>query len=338
MFFLGNMLGSNERGRNRVEENYLQSLIGKGVQIHRGGPDSNTGKLLDVTDDYVALQKDDGEIIYFKTSHIKSIRENPMIKFNSLLNVDESLFIKASTFQEMASQLKEQNVRINGVGPESKVGKLIDIRDDFVIIFTEDDGLIFYKDQHIKSLSTPIETSESSNELGEKEEEPVEEQVVKEVVDTELENLLKLSEASNLNDVLTNLKYSWVKVNRKGPESVEGLLVDSNDQQLVLAVDNEILRISTYHVKNISVSSKKSKEESEKSEGNSSEKATEKNSKQDNSKQKDSSKEESNEQNSNEHGSENVSEAQRLFEERLAVVARKRNRRKRKNAIKNRGK
>ena len=247
-----------------MEDNYLQSLIGSGVQIHRGGPDSNTGKLLDVTDDYVALQKDDGEIIYFKTSHIKSIRENAMIKFNSLLNVDETQFIKASTFQNMASQLKEQNVRINGNGPESKVGRLIDVRDDYVIIYTEEDGLIFYKDQHIKSLSTPIEKSQSTDESVEKEHESTEEVEVEEIPieDTKLEHLLKLSVAASMNDVLTNLRYSWIKVNRKGPESVEGLLVDSNEQQLVLAVDNEILRISTYHIKNFSVKSKKSKEES----------------------------------------------------------------------------
>ncbi|MET0786749.1 MAG: hypothetical protein ABWX61_07565 [Paenisporosarcina sp.] len=324
-----------------MEDNYLQSLVGKGVQIHRGGPDSNTGKLLDVTEDYVALQKDDGEIIYFKTSHIKSIRENAMIKFNSLLNTDESLYIKANKFQDMASQLKEQNVRINGKGPESRLGKLIDVRDDYVIIYTEDDGLIFYKDQHIKSLSTPFEKMESTNDSGEKETEPITEEVLEEVpkVNTELENLLKLSAAASMNDVLTNLKYSWIKVNRKGPESVEGLLVDSNDQHLVLAVDNEILRISTYHIKNFSVNIKTSKEETEETNNskddseNSKEVSKDKSSEQKESKQKDSNKNESKEQNS-----ENVSEAQQVYEERLKVAARKRNRRIRKNAIQNKKK
>ena len=311
-----------------MEDNYLQSLVGKGVQIHRGGPDSNTGKLLDVTEDYVALQKDDGEIIYFKTSHIKSIRENAMIKFNSLLNTDETLFIKASKFQEMASQLKEQNVRINGKGPESRIGKLVDVRDDYVIIYTVDDGLIFYKDQHIKSLSTPLEKVESTNDSGEKETEQNTEELlnVEEVpkVNTELENLLKLSAAASMNDLLSNLKYSWIKVNRKGPESVEGLLVDSSDQHLVLAVDNEILRISTYHIKNFSVNTKTSKEEPEETNNS-----------------KDESEGKSSEQNDNEskeQNTEDVSEAQKLFEERLKVAARKRNRRIRKNNLQNKEK
>ncbi|MDX1770584.1 MAG: hypothetical protein R3328_03535 [Planococcaceae bacterium] len=311
-----------------MEDNYLQSLVGKGVQIHRGGPDSNTGKLLDVTEDYVALQKDDGEIIYFKTSHIKSIRENAMIKFNSLLNTDETLFIKASKFQEMASQLKEQNVRINGKGPESRIGKLVDVRDDYVIIYTVDDGLIFYKDQHIKSLSTPLEKVESTNDSGEKETEQNTEELlnVEEVpkVNTELENLLKLSAAASMNDLLSNLKYSWIKVNRKGPESVEGLLVDSNDQHLVLAVDKEILRISTYHIKNFSVNTKTSKEEPEETNNS-----------------KDESEGKSSEQNDNEskeQNTEDVSEAQKLFEERLKVAARKRNRRIRKNNLQNKEK
>ena len=317
---------SKERGRNRVEDNYLQSLVGKGVQIHRGGPDSNTGKLLDVTEDYVALQKDDGEIIYFKTSHIKSIRENAMIKFNSLLNTDESLFIKASKFQEMASQLKEQNVRINGKGPESRIGKLIDVRDDYVIIYTEDDGLIFYKDQHIKSLSTPLEKLESTNDSEEKETDQNTEELLEEgevpKVNTELENLLKLSSAASMNDVLTNLKYSWIKVNRKGPESVEGLLVDSNDQHLVLAVDREVLRISTYHIKNFSVNTKTSKDPEE-------------------TYNLDEESQDTNEQIDNElkeQTTENISVAQQLFEERLKVAIRKRNRRIRKNALQNKNK
>ncbi len=324
-----------------MEDNYLQSLVGKGVQIHRGGPDSNTGKLLDVTEDYVALQKDDGEIIYFKTSHIKSIRENAMIKFNSLLNTDESLFIKASKFQEMASQLKEKNVRINGKGPESRVGKLVDVRDDYVIIYTVDDGLIFYKDQHIKSLSTPLEKIESTNDTGEADTDQNTEELLEEAevpkVNTELENLLKLSAAASMNDLLSNLKYSWIKVNRKGPESVEGLLVDSNDQHLVLAVDNEILRISTYHIKNFSVNTKTSKEEPEETNNskdnskNSKEESKGKSTEQNESKQKDFNK-------TKEQKSENVSEAQQLYEERLKVALRKRNQRIRKNAILNKKK
>ena len=150
-------------------------------------------------------------------------------------------------------------------------------------------------------------------------------------VNTELENLLKLSAVASMNDLLSNLKYSWIKVNRKGPESVEGLLVDSSDQHLVLAVDNEILRISTYHIKNFSVNTKTSKEEPEEK----------KDSKEDSKNSKDESKDKSSEQNdndSNEQNTEDVSEAQKLFEERLKVAARKRNRRIRKNALQNKKK
>lgn len=307
-----------------MQDNYLQSLIGKGVQIHRGGPDSNTGKLLDVTEEYVALQKDDGEIIYFKTSHIKSIRENAMIKFNSLLNPDETFFIKASKFQEMASQLKKQHVRINGKNSESRVGRLIDVREDYVIIYTEVDGLIFYKDQHIKSLSTPIKKMESINVVGEKETNPNSEEIKEEIpmVNVELENLLKISSATTLNGVLKNLKYSWIKVNRKGPESVEGLLIDSNDQHLLLAVDREVLRISTYHIKNFSVNTKTSKEDHEVANNSNDELKGEF----------------SGENESKEQKSKTVSQAQLLFEEHLKVATRKRNRRIRKKVLQNKWK
>jgi spore coat protein B len=312
-----------------LEEDYLSSLVGRAVQIYRGGPDSNNGRLLNVKGDYLALQKDDGEIVYYKTSHIKSVRENSMIKFNSLLNIEDSgNLIKAETFNELAANLKEQTVRINGKGPESKVGKIIEVKEDFILLYTKEDGLIFYKEQHIKSLSFPNknedtkeekETNTTKPEESKKDESPTEE------TNTEEHDLMQIYGhimAENMNDVLTNLKYSWVKINRKGPESLEGLLVDSNDNHLVLAVENEILRVSTYHVKNFSVNHKIKQEES--NEKNSSEKGSNgKELSEKESNQKEKKGEESNKKQSDE----NLAHEQRLNEQRINKIIRNRKRR-----------
>lgn len=327
-----------------MEEDYLSSLVGRAVQIYRGGPDSNNGRLLNVNGDYLALQKDDGEIVYYKTSHIKSVRENSMIKFNSLLNIENSgNLIKAETFNELAANLKEQTVRINGKGPESKVGKIIEVKEDFILLYTKEDGLIFYKEQHIKSLSFPNknedtkeekETNTTKPEESKKDESPTEE------TNTEEHDLMQIYGhimAENMNDVLTNLKYSWVKINRKGPESLEGLLVDSNDNHLVLAVENEILRVSTYHVKNFSVNHKIKQEES--NEKNSSEKdSNEKNSSEKGSNGKESNEKKSSEKESNQkekkgeesnknQSDENLAHEQRLNEQRINKIIRNRKRR-----------
>src|SRR5690606_12401100 len=54
-------------------------------------------------------------------------------------------------------------------------------------------------------------------------------------------------------DLLQKLKYSWVKINRGGPEKIEGVLVDSSEDYLVLTVNDEVNRIPIFHIRNVSV-------------------------------------------------------------------------------------
>ena len=213
------------------------------------------------------MQKEDGEIIYYKTEHIKSIRENSQIRFNSVLKVyDANNLFKADTFIELAVNFKNQTVRINGKGPESKLGTLLDVRDDFFVLSTDADGLIFYKEHHVKSLSHSIPAA--TNDAEEVEEVVKVKDGSSSFADEEaLEEVNKFAEmynqiaADTTNDLLSNLKYSWVKINRKGPESIEGMLVEANEDYLVLVVNNEIFRISTFHVKNFSVNPTKSEDQ-----------------------------------------------------------------------------
>lgn len=262
-----------------MKDEYLNSLVGRVVQVYRGGPDSNVGVLLDVNDDYLALQKQDGEIIYYKTAHIKSIKENSQIRFNSILKVlDSNNLVKAPTFNELVGHFKDQTISVNGKGPESRLGTLIDVKDDFLVLYSEQDGLMFYKEQHIKSFSHAIPQTSEEDVVEEeeivvptavKEEPPVQtEEVVVEPTEEELK-VNKMKEvyeqiiADNTVNLMSNLKYSWIKINRKGPESMEGLLVEANDDYLVLVVNNEIFRIATYHVKNFSLSVNPSEEQKE---------------------------------------------------------------------------
>jgi spore coat protein B len=236
-----------------MKDEYLSSLIGRAVQVYKGGPDSNVGVLLNVNSHYLTLQKEDGEIIYYKTEHIKSIRENSQIRFNSVLKVyDANNLFKADTFNELAVNFIDQTVRINGKGPESKQGALLDVRDDFFVLSTETDGLIFYKEHYVTSLShsIPVATiqvgmvKDGSHSI-------LEEETAEEL--NEFTEMYSQIAADTMNDLFSNLKYSWLKINRKGPESIEGRLVEANEDYLVLVVNNEIFRVSTFHVKNFSV-------------------------------------------------------------------------------------
>ncbi|WP_075619614.1 hypothetical protein [Paenisporosarcina indica] len=259
-----------------MKDAYFSSLIGRSVQVYRGGPNSNVGTLLDVSGDYLALQKENGEIIYYKTSHIKSIKENSQGRFNvkvyenSKVESSESvsntvqnpnaLLLQAHSFSDLAVNFKEQLVRINGKGPESKVGKLIDVKADYLILHDEQDGLTFYQEEHITSLSIAVLENEETDEEKENENENENEESSSSDSEAqlleEMNNLMEVYDqicADDICGVLANLKYCWIKINRKGPESIEGLLVDINEDHLVLVVKNEIFRIATFHVKNISV-------------------------------------------------------------------------------------
>ncbi len=248
-----------------MSDEYLSSLVGRSVQIYRGGPNSNTGILLSVNDDYLSLQKDDGNIIYYKTSHIKSIRENSQIRFNSILRAFDTTELRtAKSFNELCKDCKDQIVRINGKGPESKEGKLMDVKEDYIVLYTENEGLIFYKEHHITSISNVLT---DSNEEEDEDIEGIESQ--EEEQNFEEANFMKIYEhiaAENTNSLLENLKYTWIKLNRKGPESMEGILVESNEEYLVLVVNNEVFRISTFHVKNFSVNLSKAMQEDNKKE------------------------------------------------------------------------
>jgi len=289
-----------------MKDAYFSSLVGRSVQLHRGGPNSHVGKLLDVSEDYLAIQNEDGEIVYFKKDHIKSISESSQSRFNvtttettnestvtntnkvteteAELETTEQVLLKAACFAELAVNFKEQTVRINGQGPESKVGKMLDVKSDFLILHDDEDGLTFYNAQHIKSLSfADTETEDEESEDGDSNSENAEQ--TQEALVTQENNLLEVySEiaADNSLGILGNLKYCWVK----------------------LVVKDEVIRIATYHVKSFSVTVNYQQDQSNNQDSNN-ENSSNQNSNNQNSNNQNSNNDKSNNQNSNNDKSNN---------------------------------
>ena len=48
-----------------MKDAYFSSLIGRSVQVYRGGPNSNEGTLLDVNGDYLAILERNSVIFYY---------------------------------------------------------------------------------------------------------------------------------------------------------------------------------------------------------------------------------------------------------------------------------
>ena len=64
-------------------------------------------------------------------------------------------------------------------------------------------------------------------------------------------------------DILKDLKYKWVKINRGGPECVEGLLSEVHHGCITLVNGDEVIYVIKSHIKSVSQVVKCKKNEDE---------------------------------------------------------------------------
>ncbi|MEC3654422.1 spore coat protein [Bacillus siamensis] len=214
--------------RHRSDDNFLHAMEGKVITVYRGGPESKTGRLADIQSDYIALQVDN-KIVYYQWKHVKSVTENTS---ETLSPVEPAECEKADDFQDLISRMTNRTVQLNQGGPESKRGKLHETGDDFLVLETEDDGIVYFNADHVKSISAEQE------EDGQEEERP------------------EFEMADDFHGIFKRLIHKWVSINRGGPEAVEGILVDNSDGHYTLVKDKEVLRIYPFHIKSISAGAK----------------------------------------------------------------------------------
>ncbi|MFO1443014.1 hypothetical protein KDN24_07265 [Bacillus sp. Bva_UNVM-123] len=144
---------------------------------------------------------------------------------------------------DMMEALVNKVIKINRGGPESLTGKLLETGNDFLILLSQDDGVTYMKNQHIKSISENSKDSQKFNSY--------------------LLETLDYKTAYNFSDLMDNLRYQWVKINRGGPEKVEGVLYDVSDDFVTVIKNEEIVRVSMYHIRSISYGLKAEKNQVE---------------------------------------------------------------------------
>ena len=122
-------------------------------------------------------------------------------------------------------------VKIDRGGPESRVGKLLAVEKDYITLLTKEDGIIYYNRHHIKSL-----THNAKNLVQ---------------LDMELEDF-EFIQAKDFASVLECLRYRWVKINRGGPEMLEGIMDEVNEHFVTIISNEEVVRFSMFHMRNVS--------------------------------------------------------------------------------------
>lgn len=139
---------------------------------------------------------------------------------------------------ENLENLIGSKVRIFRGGPESRDGVLLDKQSDFLTLFTEQDGVVYYNLLHIKSVIKNSKDGHISNE------------------DEDNEDLCM--KANDFQDLLENLKGSRIRIDRGGPESRDGKLLDVFSDYLVLETEKEgVIYYKTHHIKSVSLMNQK---------------------------------------------------------------------------------
>lgn len=134
--------------------------------------------------------------------------------------------------KKMILSLVDKVVKVDRGGPESRVGMLLSAADDHFTLLSENDGIIYYNTQHIKSL-----TYNSKNQVE---------------FNLEIPKDFEYIQAEDFRGVLECLSLQWVKINRGGPETLEGVMDVVTDDYVTIVANEEIIRVALFHIRNIS--------------------------------------------------------------------------------------
>ncbi|QSB47404.1 hypothetical protein [Parageobacillus toebii] len=143
----------------------LKNLIGSMVKVNKGGPESKKGIVLLVAGDYMGLLTEDDGIVFYNTTHIKSISVQNRSQ-NIDQNIDQSTplsnspihydnyfdDIHAQNFLELFDYFAYKWVSINRGGPEAAEGILVQEEGEHYTLVNNDEVIRIYP-YHIKSIS-----------------------------------------------------------------------------------------------------------------------------------------------------------------------------------------
>ena len=133
-----------------------------------------------------------------------------------------------------------KQVKINTKGPEATLGILLYVAKDHLMLQTEKE-VIYYNLDHVKSAT--VDQDYVPETSGEKSFNPIKKRSIREV--------------------LAALRHKWITINRGGPEHLEGILVSTENDHILLVKQNELVCITLSHIKSFSTIETKIKEATE---------------------------------------------------------------------------
>ncbi|NEN83638.1 hypothetical protein [Paenibacillus elgii] len=134
--------------------------------------------------------------------------------------------VENSTFKSLIGS----EVKINRGGHDAITGKLIGVHSNYVALSSED-GAVYVNTTHVKSISqSPNQKSSGTNG-----------------------SITTHIKASSFNALLHELRHNFVKINRGGPEKLEGIISDVTSDHAIVITNNELIRVPLFHIKSVTV-------------------------------------------------------------------------------------
>ncbi|QUG82294.1 spore coat protein [Bacillus nitratireducens] len=139
-------------------------------------------------------------------------------------------------------------VRINRGGPESQKGAIVSVYADYFVLQNEKGEYHYYQLRHLKSITKNTKDGGIADSGGAEED-----------------------AAEDFETLLQGFKYRWVKINRGGPEKIEGILQDVSSDYVTLIIKEEVVLIALSHIKSVNYNAPVSGESDESSDEKSNE-------------------------------------------------------------------
>lgn len=144
--------------------------------------------------------------------------------------------------EEMESvQSNLKMVRIGNPGPNGKIGLLLGINENFLTLYTEKDGVIYYNMNHVKQYT--------------------------EFAKEGLHSVINFPKGLNYVEEFSYDSLAetdeWVVIHLGGPEKVEGIVKSVSENFIKLIFHEEIIHVAKYHIKSIQLGKKPTEQMSE---------------------------------------------------------------------------
>ncbi|WP_099158991.1 hypothetical protein [Virgibacillus ndiopensis] len=147
-------------------------------------------------------------------------------------------------------EMKDKTIQVFKGGPESKVGKLLYVKNDYLALETKDNNVIYYQLSHLKSV---IEDSKGNPLFID--------------VSEDDENDENAVDNGNFIELLNNFILQDIQVNQGGPESQSGMLLLVRPDYLAISTDKDgVVYYNLEHIKSISEVNDEKEESPEKDE------------------------------------------------------------------------